>query len=236
MSVLEAVGLRKAYGNQVAVDGLHLRVDEGQIMALLGSNGAGKTTVLNMFMGFVTPTSGRAIVGGTDVRGDPRLARSRLGYLPENLALYPHLTGLENLRYFNELTATGRRTDAELRSWLDKVDLPPAASDRKLSTYSKGMRQKVGLALALCRQVSALILDEPLSGLDPKASNDLTMLLRRLAEDGVAVLMATHDIFRAKAVAHRVGIMRDGRMVADLGSAELTVAGLEERYLAELNA
>ena len=235
VATLEAVGLSKKYGEQIAVHPLDLAIDAGQVMALLGSNGAGKTTTVHMFMGFVTPSSGSACVDGIDVQKEPRLARGRLGYLPENLALYPHLTGLENLRYFGELGGE-RRADGELRAQLEAVGFPVAFAERKAGAYSKGMRQKVGLAIALGRPVKALLLDEPLSGLDPKASNDLSKVLRRLASEGTAILMATHDIFRAKSVADRIGIMRDGRLVASLDSQDVTVADVEARYLAEMGA
>ena len=144
--------------------------------------------------------------------------------------LYPNLSGAENLDYFSNLAGFGY-TKSELTSLLNRAGLQESAHAQRLSGYSKGMRQKVGIAIALAKQAKALLLDEPTSGLDPKASNEFTGLIKSLATSGVAVLMATHDIFRAKDVANRIGIMRQGELVAIHQTTELTATELEKLYL-----
>jgi ABC-2 type transport system ATP-binding protein len=157
-----------------------------------------------------------------------------LGYVPELVQLYPNLSGLENLEYFT--TLAGESLDRKtLLEQLERVGLEPAAADRRVALYSKGMRQKVGIAIALARRAKALLLDEPTSGLDPKAANELSELLASLSGAGVAVLMATHDLFRAKEVGHRVGIMRQGRLVSVLETASLGHADLERIYLEHMH-
>ena len=213
-----------------AVDNLTLTVAPGELFALLGPNGAGKTTTINCFLGFVAPDSGRALVGGLDVARDPLAARRALAYIPEQVNLYGHFSGVENLAYFSEL-AGHRYADAELRRLLAEAGLQSAAHDQRTSAYSKGMRQKVGIAIALAKKAEALLLDEPTSGLDPSASHEFSQLLRRLRGQGLAILMATHDLFRAKQDATRVGIMRHGKLAHILAAEELQHTDLEKLYL-----
>jgi ABC-2 type transport system ATP-binding protein len=171
------------------------------------------------------------------VAKEPREARRRIAYIPEQVSLYRNLSGLENLAYFAALSggSNGSADDRGLLGCLDQAGLPREAARRRASTYSKGMRQKVGIAIALARRARALLLDEPTSGLDPQAANEFTGLVRGLAERGVAVLMATHDLFRAKEVGHRVGIMKRGRLVATLPTAGLDPAQLERLYLEHMH-
>ena len=213
-----------------AVDRLNLTIAPGELFALLGPNGAGKTTTINCLLGFLQPDAGRALIDGLDVAVQPLETKRRLAYIPEQVNLYGYFSGLENLAYFAELG--GRRyADAELRRFLSDAGLQAEAQDRRVSGYSKGMRQKVGVAIALAKEAKALLLDEPTSGLDPSASHEFSQLLRKLRERGVAILMATHDLFRAKEDATRVGIMRHGRLVHELTAAELSHADLEKLYL-----
>ncbi|MEW6280661.1 MAG: ABC transporter ATP-binding protein [Candidatus Eremiobacterota bacterium] len=228
--MLQACDLVKDFPGHRAVDRLNLAVEPGQVYCLLGANGAGKTTTLNLFLGFLEPTSGQALVGGRAVTEDPLGARRQLTYIPEQVTLYPHLTGLENLEYFCSLSGV-RRGSAELRGFLSRSGLQEEAHERRVSGYSKGMRQKVGIALALAREARALLLDEPTSGLDPKASYEFSELLKQISAAGVAVLMATHDLFRVKEVGSRVGIMRTGRLVAEMSVEELGHRDLEQLYL-----
>ena len=230
--MISAQALSKHYGDTRALDGLTLDIAPGEIFCLLGQNGAGKTTTINCFLGFVAPTSGRALVNGIDVAAEPLETKRHLAYLPEVVMLYPNLTGVENLDYFSRL-AGHRLSAGELSRVLAKAGLPNDAQQRRVGTYSKGMRQKVGIAIALAKQARALFLDEPTSGLDPKASNDFTQLLLELRAEGVAMLMATHDIFRAKDVASRIGIMRDGRLVNVIDNAAdgLQAKQIEDLYL-----
>ncbi|MDI4231744.1 ABC transporter ATP-binding protein [Bradyrhizobium sp. Arg237L] len=204
--------LTKRFNGFTAVDDLSLSVAAGEIFALLGPNGAGKTTTINCFLGFLSPDEGRVVVDGLDVGTHALEAKRRLAYIPEQVNLYGHFSGVENLAYFDEL-AGARHDDTALRQFLSEAGLQADAHDRRVSGYSKGMRQKVGIAMALAKSAKALILDEPTSGLDPSASHEFTVLLRRFAESGAAVLMATHDLFRAKEVASRVGIVRHGKLV-----------------------
>lgn len=231
--MLSAERLTKRYGDLLALDGLDLTVAAGEVYALLGANGAGKSTTIHLFLGFLTPDSGRATVDGLAVHTELAAARQRIAYIPEQVTLYPTLSGLENLRYFTELTGrTAQRT--ELLGYLTRAGLPGTAAEARVATYSKGMRQKVGIAIALAKRARALLLDEPTSGLDPKASHEFSRLLVELAGDGVAVLMATHDLFRAKEVAQRVGILRRGRLVRELDPGAVGHAELERIYLAEV--
>lgn len=232
--MLDAIDLSKSYNGIPALDRLTLSVRPGEVFCLLGANGAGKTTTIHLFLGFLRPTSGEARVAGRSVAEQPLEARRMLAYIPEQVTLYGNFTGLENLAYFSEL-AGHRYEQADLRAFLLEAGLADEAVDRRVSTYSKGMRQKVGIAIALAKRARALLLDEPTSGLDPKAANEFSLLIRRLAEDGAAVLMATHDVFRAKELGTRVGIMKHGRLVATLDTEEVGHADLERIYLEHMH-
>ena len=226
-----AQNLTKHYGDKIALDNLTLDIAPGEIFCLLGQNGAGKTTTINCFLGFTKATSGKAFINGLDVAKQPLESKKHLAYLPEVVMLYPNLTGLENLDYFSRL-AGFKHDKGDLLICLEKAGLQEADGKRRVSGYSKGMRQKVGIAIALAKKAKALFLDEPTSGLDPKASNDFSQLLLELKNDGVAVLMATHDIFRAKDVANRIGIMKDGKLMNVLdNSGHLQAKEIEEIYL-----
>ena len=233
--MLEAKQLTKRFQERVAVNGLDLRIAPGEIYALLGPNGAGKTTTINMFLGFLAPDGGNAVVDGVDVAADPVSARRKLAYIPEQVALYPRFTGVENLDYFSILGGRAH-TASELYELLERAGLPRQAADRRVGTYSKGMRQKVGIALALATGAKVLLLDEPTSGLDPAASHDFSQLLRKLAKEEVAILMATHDLFRAREDATRVGILIGGKLAAEYSRKELEKADLEKLYLERLRA
>ncbi|MEM7357385.1 MAG: ABC transporter ATP-binding protein [Acidobacteriota bacterium] len=232
--MLEAIALSKDFNGHPALAELDLEVEAGEVFCLLGANGAGKTTTIHLFLGFLEPTSGRALVDGVEVAGDPLAARRRLAYIPEQVQLYPSLTGLENLAYLTALA--GRELgESELRGFLDRAGLESEAASRRMSTYSKGMRQKVAIAVALAKGAEALLLDEPTSGLDPQAANELSSLLRELSSEGVAVLMATHDLFRAKEVGHRLGIMKRGRLLDVLQASTVDHGQLEQIYLEHMH-
>ena len=233
--MLEALNLTKRYDQAVALDALNLTVRPGEIFCLLGANGAGKTTTINLFLNFVPPTSGTARINGLDVVQQPLETKKHLAYIPETVMLYKNLTGLENLEYFSALAGRPDYTRPQLLEFLTQVGLQADAADKRVGTYSKGMRQKVGIAIALAKHAKALLLDEPTSGLDPKAANEFSALLTRLSADGVAVLMATHDLFRAKESGTRVGIMRQGRLVRTLDTTEVGHADLERIYLEHMH-
>lgn len=234
--MLHTQALSKSFGAQRALDNLDLSIAPGEIFCMLGANGAGKTTTIKLLLGFLAPTSGRALVDGIDVQTDPLAARQRLLYLPEQVALYGELSGLENLAYFAGLAGVPDRSPARLRAWLEQSGVPAAAIDLPAAGYSKGMRQKVAIALSIARQARGLLLDEPTSGLDPQASAEFHRLLLRQRDAGAAILMATHDLFRAREVATTIGLMRDGRLLRTFRAAELTAHELEQLYLQEMGS
>ncbi len=233
---LEARGLSRSFGEHTALAALDLAIAPGEIVCLLGANGAGKTTTLNLFLGFLEPTAGEARVFGVRPDREPTAARRRLAYLPEAVALQTQLTGIENLELFRALSGLPELTEADLTELLVQAGIPREACTRRTATYSKGMRQKVALAAALARGADAWLLDEPLSGLDPHAANELGASLRGAAARGAAILMATHDLFRARELATRVGIMRSGRMVELLDPKRIGAAELERIYLEHMAA
>ncbi|MBK9509813.1 MAG: ATP-binding cassette domain-containing protein [Cytophagaceae bacterium] len=228
--MLQAKNLTKTYGEQTALNSLNLTINEGEIFALLGQNGAGKTTTINCFLGFIQPSGGSASINGVSVAENALETKKYLAYIPETVMLYPNLSGIENLEFFSSLAGFSYGKE-ELSSFLSKAGLQNTAHTQRLEGYSKGMRQKVGIAIAIAKKAKALLLDEPTSGLDPKASNEFSEILRELAQNGTAVLMATHDIFRAKEVANRIGIMKEGNLVSVIDAKEISANELEKLYL-----
>lgn len=230
--VLEARGIVAGYGGRPILDRLDLTVAAGEIHALLGGNGAGKTTTLNVFLGFLRPTAGMAQVCGADVVADPVEARRHIAYIPENVALYEHLSARENVDYLLEL-AGQRASHGAIADALNAAGLDAAAHDRRVGGFSKGMRQKVAIALALARKTQALLLDEPTSGLDPQGTTEFNRLLLELRGRGVAILMVTHDLLSAADVADRIGFLEGGRLIEDVaaeGADRFDVRGLHARY------
>ncbi|WP_120717251.1 ABC transporter ATP-binding protein [Tsuneonella amylolytica] len=219
-----------AYGGHRVLDGLSLQVPAGSITALLGGNGAGKSTTLAALLGFVRADSGTISVCGIDPGSNPDAARRKTAYLPENVALYEHLSATENAEYLlalsGEAQGKGAITDAFAAAGLQE-----RAWDERLGGFSKGMRQKVAIAVALLRQVPVLLLDEPTSGLDPRATADFNALLSSVRERGTAVLMVTHDLLSAADVADRIGFLEAGRIVE-----EVTASGPERFDIRALHA
>ncbi|MGB3799578.1 MAG: ABC transporter ATP-binding protein [Lewinella sp.] len=228
--MLTAQNLTKQYGTHVALNSLQLEVKPGEVFCLLGANGAGKTTTINLFMGFIQPTAGVVEINGIDVGARPAETKKHLAYIPENLNLYPNLTGLENLRFFAGL-ADVPLDDGSGTDLLRSVGLQTDAIHRRINGYSKGMRQKVGIAIAKAKRADNLLLDEPTSGLDPQASNDFARLIGDMRENKVAVLMATHDLFRAKETGTHIGIMRSGILRHTLSTDGIKLNELEQLYL-----
>ncbi|MEO0571130.1 MAG: ABC transporter ATP-binding protein [Bacteroidota bacterium] len=226
--------LTKKYGEQIALDHLNLNIKEGEIYCLLGANGAGKTTTINLLLGFIAPSSGSAFINQLEVQQNAKATKQFLAYIPENLMLYPSLTAIENLDYFSGI-AGKKVTTAVLKDVLEESGLQPEAFEKRISTFSKGMRQKVGIAIALAKDAKVLLLDEPTSGLDPKASHEFGILLQGLREKGVATLMATHDLFRAKEIGTRIGIMKDGKLKQEFVGDTITLNELERFYLDTMN-
>lgn len=216
--VLEADSLRVRRNHREVLRGVSFRVAAGEVFGLLGGNGVGKSTTLLTFLGFLLPDSGDVRVNGVSVDADVEAARRAIAYLPEATSLYPHLTARENLRYFLELAGTDY-DDGTIESALDRVSLREEARGQRLSDYSKGMRQKVAIALAMLRDTKTLLLDEPTSGLDPGAIDEFHDLVRSLADAGKAVLMVTHDVYGACHVADRIGLLRGGELVGEFAAS-----------------
>ncbi|RYD40601.1 MAG: ABC transporter ATP-binding protein [Verrucomicrobiaceae bacterium] len=233
--MLEIRNVTKLFRKSPAVVDLNLNIKPGEIYALLGPNGAGKTTTINLILGFIEPSEGEIFVDGLSVTADPILTRSRIAYLPEMVALYPMLTGIENLHYF-ALLAGKDLDDATCRHLLSDAGLQAAAHDRRAGDYSKGMRQKVGVAVAKAKDASLLLFDEPTSGLDPSASSEFYAMLRGLAERGMAVLQTTHDLWRVHEAATHIGILRAGKLVAEVDPDRSTPSDLERIYIERLAA
>jgi ABC-2 type transport system ATP-binding protein len=212
MMAISIENLEVARDGTNVLRGINLTVPEGSIYALLGGNGAGKSTTLLTLLGFLKLNSGSAKVLGSDVVTKVRQVREVVAYLPEAATLYPHLNAYENLAYFLDLA--GRKSDrATIDDALDTVALQSDARERAMSGYSKGMRQKVAIALAVLRKAPVLLLDEPTSGLDPVAIDEFNRLIRRLASEGRTILMVTHDVYGACQVADHIGLLRHGELV-----------------------
>jgi ABC-2 type transport system ATP-binding protein len=229
--MLKISQLSKTYedGN-LALSNLNLEIKPGQIFTLLGANGAGKSTTINIICGFIPPSDGDVSIDDTSLKLHPLLLRSKIAYLSENVMLYDNFTGYQNLQFFAEV-AGKKLLKTELENTLREVGLQDDFMHKNISKYSKGMRQKVGIAIALVKDASLFLLDEPFSGLDPKATFDFQMLLYKLRDAGKTIFMSTHDIFRAKEMADIVGIMKGGELVMIRTRAELENEDLNRLYL-----
>lgn len=224
--MLEAKQLTKRYGERLALDELDLQIAPGEVYCLVGANGAGKTTTISLFLNFISPTSGAAFVNGICIAEQPALAKRHLAYIPETVSLYGQLSGVENLDYFSTLSGHRLSKDEKL-SLLAQAGLRREDAVRRASEYSKGMRQKVGIAIALAKNATAILMDEPTSGLDPQAANELSLLVKQLGSQQTTVLMATHDLYRAKEVSSHIGIMRQGRLVETVKPSDVSHTELE---------
>lgn len=212
--MLQAVDLTKRYEDgQLALDTLNLEIHPGEIFFLLGANGAGKTTTLNLFLNFITPTSGQALINGMEVKRFPLETKRHVAYISENVMLYGDFTARENLEFFARLDGRKQVTKHDCYNVMRRVGLQEAAFEKRLKTFSKGMRQKVGLACVLMKEADNILMDEPTSGLDPKSASELMQILLHLRDEGKSILLCTHDLLRAKAVADRIGIMKEGRLI-----------------------
>ena len=234
MAVALLRNVTKRYGAKAAVADLSLSVGKGDVLCLLGPNGAGKTTTLKMILGLVEPSQGEVRVCDVDVVASPDEARRRVAYIPEMVALHEAFSGRENLRYFAALVGGADLTEDHLALCLARAGLQEDAWDKRLAGYSKGMRQKVGVAIALAKGAELLVLDEPTSGLDPKAAFDFAALMREVAANGAGVIMATHDLFRAKDMGTQVMIIAEGRKVREIDPGQSTYKEIEGAYLGAL--
>jgi len=214
MAAIQTWDLTKRYGDIVAVDRLRLVVEEGEIFGLLGPNGAGKTTTVLMLLGLSEPTEGHAEVVGLDPRRNPLEVKRRVGYLPDAVGFYDDLTGRENLRYTARLNGMrGRQAEERIDELLHEVGLARRA-DTRVGTYSRGMRQRLGLADALVKDPRILILDEPTTAIDPEGVREILELIRALPSKGVSVLLSSHLLEQVQRTCDRIGIFVQGRMVA----------------------
>jgi ABC-2 type transport system ATP-binding protein len=216
---LRALSLSVQRADKEVLRGIDFSVDSGEVYALLGGNGAGKSTTLLTFLGFLSPSSGDVQVDGQSVAQNILEARKAIAYLPESASLYEYLNAYENLDYFLKLADLSISSD-RIDEALDQVSLPVAARHKKLHTYSKGMRQKVSIALAILRSTNILLLDEPTSGLDPTAIDEFHSLVRRLADEGKSILMVTHDVYGACHVADRIGLLKSGKLVGEFSAPD----------------
>ncbi|ELY52395.1 ABC transporter ATP-binding protein [Natronolimnohabitans innermongolicus] len=209
MSAIDATSLTKRFGDEVALEGLDLVVEEGEVFGFLGPNGAGKSTTINLLLDFMRPTAGSASVLGLDARADSEVIRSRIGVLAEGIDLYDRLTGRRHLELAIDW-ADGEETPAEL---LERVGLSVEDAERPVGGYSKGMTQRLALAMALAGDPELLILDEPASGLDPNGIRTMRELVRSEAESGTTVFFSSHDLGQVEAVCDRVAILNDGELI-----------------------
>lgn len=223
-------GFSKWFGHVRAVDGLNLDVRAGETLAFIGPNGSGKTTTLKAALGLVHATSGRVVVGGYDIATDGRHARARLGYLPQRLAFPEGCTARELLRFYARMR---HAWVGEVERVLSRVALDDAA-DRAVDVFSGGMRQRLGLAIALLGAPDALVLDEPTAALDPSGSLLLRDLLAEIRREGTTVLLSSHDLAEVASLADRIGIFVAGRLALLGPTADLVrglgASGLEETY------
>ena len=230
--MLETRELTKVYDNTIlAVNELNLKVEAGEIYVVLGANGAGKSTTIAMLLNFIDPTSGTALVNDIEIPKFPLEAKKYLAYVSENVELYRNFTARQNLEFFTKLGGKKKVTRDELDATLARVGLPEESFKRRVKTFSKGMRQRLGIAIAIMKGADAVLLDEPTSGLDPKGGADFLNLLRELKSEGKAIFMSTHDIFRAKEIADRIGILAGGNLVRELSDQEIETEDLEALYL-----
>ena len=229
--MLQATDLSKRYeDNLLALDHLSLDVKEGEIFCLLGANGAGKTTTINLFLNFIDPTDGTVTINNIDVTKDPLEAKKYVSYVSENVMLYGNFTTWQNLDFFAKLGGKKDLTKEDYYMHMRKVGLQEEAFEMKLKNFSKGMRQKLGITIAIIKDAPNILLDEPTSGLDPKAAAEFIKILKSLREKGKTILMCTHDIFRAKDIEDRVVIMKEGRLVMLRTRDEFMEEDLEKIY------
>ncbi|MCB9685286.1 MAG: ABC transporter ATP-binding protein [Alphaproteobacteria bacterium] len=223
-------GVRKTYGRVVAVERVSFSVPRGSFVGLIGHNGAGKSTCLKMLVGLVTPTEGRVLVDGVDVVADPAAARTRIGAVPEEPALYEWLTAREFLEFVAAVRGSG-----DVGQGLEIAALG-ADADRPIREYSQGMRRRTALAAAMLGDPAVLVLDEALNGLDPPSAAAVKHRLRARVDAGGTVLLSTHVVETVEAVADRVILMAHGRVVAEERVADLPPGGLERMFLERLEA
>lgn len=213
--VIHTEGLTKQYGDKTAVSDLNLDIREGEIFGLLGPNGAGKTTTTLMLLGLTEPTDGKAWIDGMDCTRDPIGVKRVVGYMPDNVGFYGDMTGRENLRFTGKLNGWhGKALEQRCTELLKRVGLEDA-SDQKAGTYSRGMKQRLGVADVLMKDPRVIIMDEPTLGIDPEGMRELMQLIQELAQkDGRTILISSHQLYQVQQICDRVGLFVDGRLMA----------------------
>lgn len=229
--MLKLQNLTKRYEDKkLALDNISLNVKKNEIYVLLGANGAGKSTMINLICGFINPTQGTIFIDGINALEEPLKSKNKIAYISENVHLYNDFTGYENLHFFSQLS--GKKYKKQyLENILRDIGLQETFIHKNVSTYSKGMRQKTGIAIAMVKDADIILMDEPFSGLDPKAANDFQKLILKMKDSGKAILLSTHSIFRAKILADKVGIMKDGELVITRKKDEFEFEDLETLYI-----
>ncbi len=236
MVVIECLNVSRKFGSYVAVNDLSLKVEQGELYGFLGPNGAGKTTTIKMLTGLLRPTSGSCIIAGFNMQTEPLKARSALGYVPDNPFLYDRLSGREYLQFMAELYNVSRDgLEAKINNLLNLLELEDKSKEL-IQSYSRGMRQKIALAGALVHNPSALFLDEPTVGLDPRGARVMQEILRELCRRGAAVFITTHQMSVAEKLCDRISIINGGQIVAEGTPQSLLTehSGYEGRTLEEL--
>ncbi len=222
-AIIQLAGLTKIYGEQTAVDHLTLNINKGEIFGLLGPNGAGKSTTILMILGLSEPASGAVRVCGYDSTREPILVKRKVGYLPDDIGFYEELTGLQNLLYTARLNSIeDREAIRRAEELLTRVGLADAA-EKKVGAYSRGMRQRLGLADVLIKQPEVIILDEPTLGIDPEGVRELLALIQKLSRDeGITVLLSSHHLHQVQQICDRVGLFVKGKLLAEGDVATLS--------------
>jgi len=232
MVMIAAENLTKRFDNQaLALDAINFNVKKGEVYCLLGASGAGKTMVIDLFLDFLKPTSGRALINSINVAERPLEAKKHVSYCSKDVMLYGHLTARENLDFFVKLGGDSGLKKADYYAVLREVGLQESAFEQKTRFFSKSLQQKVSLAIAMLKDTPAILLDEPTSGLDPKASEEMMETIDKLRRQGKAILFTTQDIFRIREIADRVGIVKEGRKVLERTREELEHEDIQALYL-----
>ena len=230
--MLEAKELTKTYEDGItALDHLNLKVEANEIFCMFGANGAGKTTAINLFLNFIPPTEGTVFMEGIDMTQEPLKAKEFVSFVSENVMLYDNFSAYQNIHYFSKLAGKRNLTRDDYAKVMKRVGLQEDAFNMRTKNFSKGMRQKLGIAIAIIKDAPNIILDEPTSGLDPRSGQEFLVLLAELRDLGKSIFMSTHDIFRAKFVADRVGFMQKGKLVMLKTKEELAGEDLNQLYI-----
>lgn len=239
--MFQAINLTKSYRQKVVLSGLNLEVQRGELFCLLGGPGSGKSTAVDLFLNLTKATSGNCMLGGFNVALQPMKPKALLAYVPSLLPLYEQLSGFENLQYFAAIAGFEELSRAEVSRLFEELGIEPGLADKRASTYTVDVRQRIGLAIAVARDAKALLLDEPTGRMDTATAEQYTGLVRSYAGgtitgEPVAVLMTTSTPELASEFAHRVGLLKDGRLLEILSADEIRPRELADRCLEHCEA